>query len=201
MRAKVWHGTNQDFDRFDSEMLGLSTANSASRLAFFFAAGPEAAWDYAQSAARKLIPGQAGHEARVAALLAQADAAMKKRDMERYENLLMEAEDLETRALQAPPAGATLMFCELQLETPLTVSGQDRQVVINLGGVLEDAKNSGHDGVIIRDMQDTPSGNVIMDDHFAVFDPGRITFLGRAMSLEEAREIHDTELSPADPEI
>ena len=56
MQIDVWHGTNQDFDRFDENLLGLNNANTASRAAFFFAADPETARDYARQAARKLVP-------------------------------------------------------------------------------------------------------------------------------------------------
>lgn len=189
MHHTVWHGTNQDFEIFDPEMLGQCTSNTASTAAFFFAMNPETAWDYALSAARKLVPGHLEHEARVAELLAHAHQALGRRDDVAYENLIISAENMEAKAMQAPPAGATLMLCELSLDNPLTVSGRDRQVFMNLGGLLEDARDNGHDGIIIRDMQDTPSGIAVIDDHFAVFDPSSIRFVDRAMNLEDAHRI------------
>ena len=201
MHLRVWHGTNQDFKRFDAEMLGLTTSNSASTQAFFFAKSPETAWDYAESAARKLVPHQAAHEARVADLLAQANKAMARRDLRAYEKHITEAEDLEATAMQAPPSGATLMLCELTLDNPLTVSGQDTNILLNLGGVLQEARDGGHDGVILLDIADTPSGNMIPDDHFAVFNPKRVRFIDRAMNLEEAGRLLDRHLPEPDCDI
>lgn len=177
MRLLAWHGTNQKFDRFDPDRLGFANPNEASRAALFLAMREGTAWAYAESAARKLIPDQAAHEARVAALLERAERASRRGDHDLSERLYLEAEEAETRALQAAPAGARVLLCEVSLKTPLEVDGTSRAVVKDLGAVLRAARGAGHDGVIIRDIADTPAGAFEPDDHIAVFEPETVRIL------------------------
>lgn len=177
IRIAAWHGTNQAFDRFDPGKLGLANPNDASRAALFLALREGTAWAYAESAARKLVPDQAAHEARVAALLERAERASRRGDHDLSERLHLEAEEAETRALQAEPAGARVLLCEVVLENPLEVDGASRAVVTDLGAVLRSAREAGHDGVIIRDIADTPAGAFEPDDHIAVFAPGSVRIL------------------------
>lgn len=177
MRLRAWHGTNQAFDRLDPDKMGLANPNDASRAALFLAMREGTAWAYAESAARKLVPDQAAHEARVADLLARAERASRRGDHDLSERLYLEAEELETGALQAEPAGARVLLCEVALENPLEVDGTSRAVVTDLGAVLQAAKDAGHDGVIIRDIADTPAGAFEPDDHVAVFDPEAVRIL------------------------
>jgi len=184
VRIEAWHGTNQPFDRFDREKLGFANPNEASRAALFLAMRQDTAWAYAQSAARKLIPDQAAHEARVAALLERAERASRRGDHDLSERLYLEAEEVETRALQAEPAGARVLLCEAVLENPLEVDGTSRAVVTDLGAVLRAAHAAGHDGVIIRNIADTPAGALNPDDHIAVFDPVLVRILEVRHALE-----------------
>lgn len=188
MRIRAWHGTNQEFDRFDPDRLGFANPNEASRAALFLAMRPETAWAYAESAARKLIPDQAAHEARVGGLLERAERASRRGDHDLSERLHLEAEEIETRALQADPAGARALLCEVVLENPLEVDGTSHAVFRDLGAVLRAARDAGHDGVIIRDIADTPAGAFHSDDHIAVFDPGRVRILEVHLAPEPERE-------------
>jgi hypothetical protein len=177
MKTHLWHGTNQTFERFDPEMLGLNTSNNASRAAFFFAATPETAEDYARQAARKLVPGHQEHEAKVADLLAAADRALAAGQHDAYEARILEAEELECRVMQAEPAGAKILRCEVTFSNPFEIDGCDYAVIRDLGSVLEDARDAGFDAVILRDISDTPSGEIPADDHVAVFDASQIEIL------------------------
>jgi len=188
MRLLAWHGTNQAFDRFDPGMMGFANPNEASRAALFLAMREGTAWAYAQSAAHKLIPDQTAHEARVAALLERAERASRRGDHDLSERLYLEAEEAETRALQAEPAGARVLLCEVALENPLEVDGASRAVVTDLGAVLRAAREAGHDGVIIRDIADTPAGALSPDDHIAVFDPGPVRILEVRLAPEPEPE-------------
>jgi hypothetical protein len=189
VRIEAWHGTNQEFDRFDPDRLGFANPNEASRAALFLAMRPETAWAYAESAARKLIPDQASHEARVADLLERAERASRRFDHDLSERLYLEAEEAEIRALQAEPAGARVLLCEVTLENPLEVDGTSRPVVTDLGAVLRAARAAGHDAVIIRDISDTPAGALNPDDHIAVFDPALVRIL-------EMRHAPEPDLEP-----
>jgi hypothetical protein len=146
------------------------------------------AWAYAESAARKLVPDQAAHEARVAALLEGAERASRRGDHDLSERLYLKAEELETRALQAEPAGARVLLCEVVLENPLEVDGSSRAVVRDLGAVLRAAREAGHDGVIIRGISDTPAGAVEPDDHVAVFTPETVRILEIRPEVEDEPE-------------
>lgn len=174
MIIRAWHGTNQAFDSFDPGRLGMNNPNTASRSAFFFALLPETAIDYAQQAARHMVPDQAGHERRVTEMLEKARRAERRGDFGTAERLSLEAEEIETRALRAEPSGSRILGCSLYLENPLEVEGTSREVFCDLGAVLERAQAAGHDAVIIRNIADRPSGAAHSDDHVAVFDPGRI---------------------------
>lgn len=177
MILDVWHGTNQEFTRFDPAHRGLSTSNEAARAAFFFAARPDTAWDYADLAAKHLVPQQEAHEAKVRDLIAQAGRAERRRDWEAYERLTAAYERLEADALQAEPRGSRVLRCRIRLENPLELDGGSQAVLANLDGAMAAARAAGHDGVILRGIHDTPSGVPDRDDHFAVFDADRIEIL------------------------
>lgn len=168
----AFHGTNQSFDRFEARFLGSANPNTASRAAFFFSRGRQAASDYARHAARTMIPEQEAHEAEVERLLAQADLAMRRGQNDRYEALIQELEEFEGAALNAPPSGAVVLECRLRLSNPAVVRAQD--VMRDLASVLERARAAGHDAVVIRGICDTPSGTGGPDDHIAVFDAENI---------------------------
>jgi len=177
MHFDLWHGTNQTFDRFDAKKLGLNTSNPASKAAFFFAVDPETARDYAGQASRNLIPDQEAHEAQVAQLLRDADDAMRRGDHNRYEALVLQAEEMECAALQAEPQGARILHCRVSFENPLEIDGSSHAVVVDLGGVLAQARADGYDAVILTDILDTPSGAGEPDPHVAVFDAMQVEIL------------------------
>jgi len=189
MIFEVWHGTNQAFTAFDHGHLGLNTSNGASRAAFFFAARPDTAWAYADLAAKHLVPQQEVHERRVKKLLDAARLAERRGNFEASERLMLEAEEIEVGALRAEPAGQRVLRCTLRFENPFEIDGSDPRAVTNLAAVLERARAAGHDGVILRGILDTPSGEGAPDDHFAVFDAARIeiveVILEREVSPEE----------------
>lgn len=177
MHFEVWHGTNQAFTTFDPSHLGLNTSNGASRAAFFFAARPDTAWAYADLAAKHLVPQQETHERRVKKLLDAARLAERRGNFAASERLTLEAEEIEIAALRAPPAGQRVLRCSLRMERPFEIDGSDPRVVTNLASVLDMARAAGHDGVILRGILDTPSGEGERDDHFAVFDASQIEIL------------------------
>jgi hypothetical protein len=197
MQIDLWHGTNQDFDTFDERYLGLHTANNASRCAFFFAANVDTARDYAQGAARNLVPNQIEHEAHIGRILDDAEAARRAGRMNRYEELLVEAEDIEFAAIQAEPAGARILKCRVSFENPYEIDGAHHSVLTNLGDVLEVARVSGHDAVILRGINDTPSGTVGPDDHYAVFSSAQIEIIDMINAdpmLDLSRENHQEDM-------
>lgn len=195
MIYQVWHGTNQDFPAFDPAHLGVNTANGASRAAFFFAGREDTAWAYADLAAKHLVPQQAAHEKKVRELLEAAQLAERRGKFDAAERLTLEAEDLEAAALQAEPAGQRVLRCALHIENPYEIDGSDHRVVTNLAAVLDHARASGHDGVILRDILDTPSGEGQRDDHFAVFDAAQIEIIDVHLQLGQEEPSPELEMS------
>jgi hypothetical protein len=175
LRLQAYHGTNQVFDRFDPDHLGLANPNGASRAAVFLAMREDTARDYALKAARTLVPDQRAHEARVLDLLVRAEKAGARGLHALSEALYLAAEDAEAKALQAPLSGARILVCEVELHRPLRV--ETGGYVPDLARILESARQSGHDGVILAGICDTPSGLGGPDDHVAVFDPAAIRIL------------------------
>ena len=186
MYIELWHGTNQDFDSFDPEALGLNTSNEASRQAFFFSAGPRVAWDYAEYASRNLVRNQIAHDKAVAALIDQANEAESRRDFRLYERLIMQAEEMESVAMNDLTSNATLLCCQVRIDNPAEVDGAGR--LLDLPALIREAMAAGHDALIIRDYCDTPSGAGGVDDHYAIFSKDAIEILARHMSLEEVAE-------------
>lgn len=186
MEYRVWHGTNQDFDRFDRDLLGMNTNNDSSRRAFYFADDQEVAWDYALFAARNLIPNQVAHQAKVDALLSALERAAARGDFLREEALTAELEELEFGALRTEPSGAVLLHCEITLENPLEIDASNASAILDVGAVMDRAQGAGHDGLILRNIHDTPTGQGAACDHFAVFDANAIRILDRIHDLEEA---------------
>lgn len=186
MYVEVWHGTNQEFDRFEERALGLHTQNDGSRQAFFFSAGPEVAWDYAQSASRKLVRNQMAHEETIADLLRQAGRAEKRRDFATSESLILKAEEMESAAMEDATPYETLLLCRIRLDNPFEVDASG--VLIPVPDILTEARAAGHDGVILRHFWDTPTG-VGVDDHYVVFDTEAIEILERHASLESVTDV------------
>ncbi|MFX4299835.1 hypothetical protein [Pseudosulfitobacter pseudonitzschiae] len=177
MEFILWHGTNQVFDVFDETMLGLHTYNPASKAAFFFAAHPDTAREYAKSASDKLLPNQVEHERKIEHLLHKAEQATHCGDFDGYERYILEAEELESAALQAPAWGGIILKCLIRVDSLTEVSGSDRQVISNFGDILVGAKNDGYEALVLRDIIDTPSGEGPLDTHLAVYDVSCIEIL------------------------
>jgi hypothetical protein len=178
----AFHGTNQTFDAFDGKLLGLANPNSASLMGVFFAGRADTAWDYAQKAARSLVPDHIAYEERVQDLLDRAARASARGNHDLSEKLYLDAEVLETTVMQAEPANGRVLECEITLNNPVSIDGTSRHVVTDLGRVLQMARDAGHDSVILTGICDTPSGQGAPDDHIVVFDPAQIHI--RAVLLE-----------------
>lgn len=174
---KVWHGTNQAFDAFDLSALGLANPNSASHTAFFFSRSRDVAESYARHAARSLVLDHHTHQARVEDLLQRANIAMRKGLFDLYEKLTQEVEEMEANAIHAEPAGGRVLLCDLNLENIFEIDGKDPRVRTDLASVLVEAREAGHDAVILLGIEDTPDGAGMPDDHIAVFDPAKIVIV------------------------
>lgn len=177
----VYHGTNQEFDAFDVVRGGAATGeNAGATKAFFFTDSTEVADQYAKNAGEKVVAGVAAFEKERARLQKEVTrlekAAQRTGDWDAYETAMSAWEELETNALQADDAtGVRNVEVYLAITNPMEIdfeggrlsAGQDVEQLI------EDAKAAGHDGLILRNLEDSPKMGVVAT-HYAAFEPTQI---------------------------
>lgn len=162
---RVYHGTNQAFQRFTHARKGNATRVVSAKDGFFFTDSPEVAHEYADYAAKQVVANVATHEKEVARLQAETERleqvarrTRRPEDWAAFEQSQAAWEDLEIGAVQAEPEGQNIIPVYLQMLRPYepteraTSSGA-------IAGFMRDARRAGHDGVILRDIRDSPGNN------------------------------------------
>ena len=178
----VYHGTNQDVSRFVKKRGGQATTkNAAADKAFFFTSDVEEANQYAENAASRVVSNIAEFEKKRTKLQQEVNRleqqARRTGDWDAYEKAMSEWEDLEISATQEDDlTGRNIMPVYLSLQNPLvadfaSVDGEMR--VGYLDRLAVKARKEGHDGLILRNISDSPKGG-ITSTHYAVFDPTQI---------------------------
>lgn len=175
----VYHGTNQEHDVFRQERLGTNTQASSALGGFFFTSSATEASDYADLAAKRMIPGAPAHEAKTERLMKAVDAAeriaQRTGKWEKYEALVLELEAHEYGAINDEPSGANVMPVYLSIQNPkvVTVGG-----AVSTGKVtkwIQEAKAAGKDGLVLRDITDGPKWmSGAQSDHYVAFRPEQI---------------------------
>lgn len=182
----VFHGTNQPIEQFAHSRLGGATRSESSKLGFFFTDSRDVAEQYAHNAGETTVAGIEAHEAKSAALKADVDRLEKKagrtnkpEDWKAYETKMAEWEDHEIEATREDSAkGKNIVETFLSLQNPKVIDFEGNTIahIGNVGSFAEaiaKAKAEGHDGLILRNIDDTP-GKRIASDHYVVFDAGQI---------------------------
>lgn len=163
-----FHGTNQDFEVFSEEMLGMSTASSSSRRAFFATTSKDVAGLYADQAARVMIEGQAEHEAMIDRKLRQIEREENAGRWAAAEKLTQEVEELEASALAKGPSGQKVFALYVRAADLSVIEGP---VATRVGEYVESAMGSSAQAVLMRSLVDDPIGSPVASDHIAVFSP------------------------------
>jgi hypothetical protein len=170
---RVYHGTNQSFESFDKERLGSMTkAHSAT--AFYFTSDNKEASLYADSAARKQVADLSNHEKKIAKLQADIKKSEAARNWDRYERLMEQWETIEMDAVRDDVTGANVVPVFLSMQNPLVVKVGG---LISTGEVqdhIDAARRDGHDGLILKEIEDSPVLAAIRSDHYVVFEPSQI---------------------------
>jgi len=177
----VFHGTNQPFDTFSHHRLGMSTgSNGGATLGFFFTSSRDEAADYAENAGKRVVSGIDKHEREIERLKREVDRleriARRTGDWGPYELAVQQWEDLEIGATREDASvGARIIAAHLVMHNPYEVDFKGGYITGagDFDQMIRDAKASGHDGVICRNINDSPKGGYI-SDHFIVFSPGQI---------------------------
>lgn len=169
----VYHGTNQSFDDFSKERLGMAT-KMPSATAFFFTNSSDEATLYAEAAARKVVADIDAHEKKVAKLQADIAKAERAKDWTRYESLMEQWEATEINASRDDVSGANVIPVYLSMQNPLVVEVNG---LISAGPIrdhIEQARKSGNDGVIFKGIEDSPKLGSPATDQYVVFAPTQI---------------------------
>ena len=163
----VYHGTASDFDSFSSEFQGTATRATSSMSGFFFSSSTRTAKSYADHAAMF---------APVDKLIQEADAAADKGNWDLNESKNAEAEALEAEINKDRGRGQNLVPTYLSLQNPLVLDakGENPQGIGGIDKLIKKAQRAGHDGVVIRNFDDSAGLSNDISDHYIVFKPTQI---------------------------
>lgn len=178
----VYHGTNQAIDKFAMSRKGMNTNHPTAKMGFYFTDSPDVAGDYAAAAGRNVHADVAAYERKVAEIEQRAprleriaQRSNRPEDWNAYEEAMAEWENLEIGSIRADPTiGQNIVPVYLRIINPLVLDGKMLHGEGNfLGDLINTAKRNKHDGLIIHDLNDTPTLNVA-STHYVVFSPNQI---------------------------
>lgn len=164
----VYHGTPSDFDSFSGKFLGKVTRATSSKSGFFFASTPRTAQSYADHGATV---------APVQELVEQAEKAGDRGNWDKYDELMLEAEQLEASMVGDGMArGQNIIPVYLSIKNPLEIdaAGESPEGIGGIDPLIKRAQREGRDGVIIRNFDDAAGLYNELADHFIAFRPEQI---------------------------
>lgn len=178
----VYHGTASKFDAFDPKFLGYATNANSAKGAFWFTDDPATAKAYAVYASETAPVQRLYAEAEKLEKIAQKSG--KDSDWKKYEDLIMEAEDLASydKTYQRRLDNATVLeaytdadFLEIDAKgkTPQELS-TDEDIDSWLNSKVKEAKNKSKDGLKILNIDDAVGLYNKPSTHYAVFDANKI---------------------------
>lgn len=184
----VYHGTNQDVLEFKKEHLGSSTKARSAEKAFFFSDNPASADEFARAAGRTTKHNKEYIEKRVKEIIKEQQAAVKNKDWDAYERLGFEWEELELGdSAMDPNLGLNIMPVYLKMKNPFVYDFAGEFASAGLiNDKIDQAKTAGHDGVILKNIEDSAEG--IVSNHYAVFSPDQIRSVNAAFDPEFSAE-------------
>lgn len=181
----LYHGTDADILMFDAQALGKSTGAASANMGHFFVNSSDVARTYADYAATV---------APVRRMLAEAYKFEKRGDWDAYDSAVERAERLESEITAEPARGQNIVPVYLKMSNPaiMDAKGEFFTALDNdIKKFISSAKRKGHDGVIIKNLDDAAGRVDLVADHYVVFDSTSIK------SVTGNRGTFD----PADPRI
>lgn len=164
----VYHGTTSDIEQFDASRLGENTGAESAGMGFFFTDDIKTAESYGNYAAT---------DARVAALLREAEAAEKRGDWDAYDAKVVEYENLDASFSdpQNRMAGQNVLPVYLRAENPLRVDAAGENAVgFDIPAAIKKAVRAKNDGIIMQNLDDAAGLANQPATHFVAFDPTQI---------------------------
>ena len=193
----LYHGTNQNIDQFDPKRGGTATGeNAGATKGFFFTDNKDVAQQYADRAGRAVIPNVVEHERETQRLqreVARLEAvAHRTGSWDAYERAVEAWEDHEAKARNASDdEGKNIVHAHLSLQNPKIVDfgGGRLSMDRDLDSMIEEAKAAGHDGMILKNLEDSPQMGIV-SNHYVAFAPHQI------------KSVHNSgRFDPKDPRI
>lgn len=173
----VYHGTNQPIAQFDIKRGGASTGeNAGATKAFFFTSQRVEADQYARAAGRRVPANVEAFERERAKLQRDVARYEKAGNWDAYEAAMQKWEDLEARAAQEDEmAGYNVIEAYLSVENPMEVDFGGNRIndTFDLDVLIDKAKAAGNDGLILRNIEDSPEMGIV-SDHYVVFESTQI---------------------------
>jgi hypothetical protein len=181
----VYHGTNQPIDRFDIARKGMTTSHPTALKGFFFTDSPAVASDYAAGAGNHNRADVVNFEKKSQELKSKAEKleriaqrTRRNEDWNAFNAAEVEWENLEIDTLRADPLeGQNVIPVYLKIINPLVLDAKGNSINdiegTFLGDAIDTAKRNKHDGLIIHNLNDTPTLN-IASTQYVVFSPRQI---------------------------
>ena len=164
----VYHGTTANITQFDESRRGENTGAESAKQGFFFTDDVRTAGSYAHYAAT---------DARVAALVREAEQAERAGDWDKYDAKVNEYETLDASFsdFEARLGGQNIVPVFLSIQNPLDVDAKGENAIgFDIPAAIKRAVQGGHDGLIIRNLDDA-AGLVDADaTHYVVFGSTQI---------------------------
>lgn len=164
----VYHGTIGDIQQFDASRRGESTGVESAGMGFFFTADVRKAESYGEYAAT---------DAKIAALLREAEAAERRGDWDTYDAKVQEYEALDAsfNEPQGRFGGQNIVPVYLAMRNPLRVDAKGENAIgFDIPSVLRRANRGKYDGVIIENLDDAAGLADRPATHYVVFEPTQI---------------------------
>lgn len=177
----LYHGTNQNIDAFDPNRGGSATGeNAGATKGFFFTDSKPVAQQYADRAGRAVFANVADYERELDRLQREVSRhgalAAKTGKWDDYERAMEAWENHEASARnESEDTGKNIVHAHLSLQNPMTVDfgGGRLTPERDLDSLIYQAKSKGHDGMILRNLEDSPEmGHV--SNHYVAFHPHQI---------------------------
>lgn len=163
----VYHGTDADIEAFELSKMGHATAAQSAGNAFWFVHSPVVAKDYAHNAV---------HNAPFTRIEQQVNAAEERGDFDRSDALLAESERLDQDLRDNPLRGQNIVPVFLNIRNMPEMDAKGELFSASeedINDFLDDAKANA-DGVLIKNLDDSPAFSDRVADHYAAFKPNQI---------------------------
>lgn len=170
----VFHGTNQELIEFDYNKRGASTNAKSAKAGFWFVDNKITADSYADFAST---------EQPINELQKELDKAERRQDWDTFDRLTEQIEKIQFELLEKQPKerGAKTYNVFVKFENPFVYDAKNNSfmdIQNELNTVIQNAKNNGFDGLIIKNLKDKPIegkyGEQTADTHFLAFSNTQI---------------------------